>query len=120
MSNFVNQATGFAKETVGGLMGDEQMKKEGRSQRAQAIGEQEMEKSKEQRQEQVDKVMDDPAVTNAQGKLMAATGAAQKYLGKLTGNTDKEQQGHQLQAEGTGESKLSEQKLQQQQQPTTQ
>ncbi|KAJ2609818.1 hypothetical protein H4S08_003886 [Coemansia sp. RSA 1365] len=119
MSNFVNQATGLAKETVGGLMGNDQMKEEGHSQRTKAIGEQELQRSKDHRQEQVDKVKEDPAVTNAQGKLMAATGAAQKYLGKLTGNTDKEEQGHQLQAEGTGEVKLSEQKLQQQQ-PSTQ
>ncbi|KAJ2799032.1 hypothetical protein H4R20_004597, partial [Coemansia guatemalensis] len=73
MSNFVNQATGYVKETVGGLMGNEQMKEEGHSQRAQAIGEQEMQKSKDQRQEQIDKVKEDPAVNKAQGGLMAAT-----------------------------------------------
>ncbi|KAJ2083574.1 hypothetical protein H4R24_000737 [Coemansia sp. RSA 988] len=114
MSNFVNQATGYVKETVGGLMGNEQMKEEGHTQRAQAIGEQEMQKNKDQCQEQINKVKEDPAVNKTQGGLTAATGAAQKYLGKLTGNADKEEQGNKLQAEGTGEMKLSEQKQQEQ------
>ncbi|KAJ2807675.1 hypothetical protein H4R20_001185 [Coemansia guatemalensis] len=116
MSGYINQASGYVKETVGGLVGSEKMKDEGHSQRTQAIGEQEMQKNKEQRQEQVQEVKEDPSVNKAQGGATAAAGAAQKYLGKLTGNTDKEQQGHQRQAEGTGEKKLNEQKQEKQQQ----
>ncbi|KAJ2079919.1 hypothetical protein H4R24_003448 [Coemansia sp. RSA 988] len=54
MSN-VDQATGNVKETVGGLMGNDQNKEDGHSQCAHANCEREVLDNKDQCQEQADK-----------------------------------------------------------------
>ncbi|PIA17992.1 hypothetical protein COEREDRAFT_80284 [Coemansia reversa NRRL 1564] len=109
MSGIIDQTSGLVKETLGNLTGNDKLKEEGHSQHAKAIGKQKLQENEDKRQEKVDEVKNDPAVNKAKGGAMGVTGAVEEKLGKLTGNTEKQQQGHERRAEGAGEVKLSEQ-----------
>ncbi|KAJ1847307.1 hypothetical protein LPJ73_004288 [Coemansia sp. RSA 2703] len=108
MSNLINQAIGSAKETLGNLTGNEEMKKTGRQQWAQAKGEQELQQQKAEREKNA------PEAYRAADAVKGMGGAAMEKLGAATGNEKMESDGRSARAQAAGEAKyhdkLSEQK----------
>ncbi|KAJ2809066.1 hypothetical protein H4R20_000430 [Coemansia guatemalensis] len=115
MSNFINQATGYVKETVGNLTGNEDMKVSGHVQYVRAIGEREIEKSRKEQQKSSDNANNDTFMKRNQESMKVTGGAAQEYFGKLTGNSERERSGHNMRAQTLGEKKLNEKRPKQSQ-----
>ncbi|KAJ1668774.1 hypothetical protein IW140_000156 [Coemansia sp. RSA 1813] len=109
MSNVYNQAAGAVKETLGKITGNESREQEGHNQRAQGLGEQQLNKDEQQRAN----IRDDPSLNKASGGMREAGGAAKEKFGQAMGNEDMQSAGRQARAQGKGEQNIQDQRMNQ-------
>ncbi|KAI9503166.1 hypothetical protein GGI25_001908 [Coemansia spiralis] len=106
MENIVNKTTGILKENVGYVIGNERMEREGHDQRAQAVGQQQLDQQEQERQQKINEAKNDPNLNRAGGATQEAGGAAKETLGKILGNESMQAEGHNDRVQGKGEQKI--------------
>ncbi|KAJ1798729.1 hypothetical protein LPJ59_002316 [Coemansia sp. RSA 2399] len=96
MSGLGNQVKGAVKETLGKFTGNDNKEQEGHEQRAQGVGEQ-----------QLNQQQDNSSTGNkASSGMREAGGAVKENVGQAVGNQDMQDAGRQARAQGKGEQQL--------------
>lgn len=105
----IDRAIGAAKETLGNVLNDENMKEKGHEENAKAIGEQKIKAQEEENKNRRDQA--EAAGNKASAQVSGFGGAVKEGVGNILGNKEMKADGREQRAEGVGNSKLEGDKL---------